>query len=204
MKLCESLFSVSVLVACALLGGCASSGVQAQPNPEPSSPSTAMIESAPTEAAMATPSPQHLGLKAMIGTWDAKVTAAGETETSNAVAVYRAIGDLWIASDYRGEMMGKPFIGHGIDGFDTLKQKFVSAWVDSLTSEVLLLEGTHDDATHTTTMTGSSHDPESGMLVTWKTSTVMTSPDSMTFTMGMLMPDGTASEVMRIEYQRRK
>lgn len=161
-------------------------------------------EGAPVDASAPEATPEHRALMKMVGTWDATLSFPGQDQKSHATAVYRPVGEFWVASDFNGEMMGGPFIGHGIDGYDPAKKKFVSVWVDSWITEVLSFEGTHDAATRTTTMTGMGHDPQTGAPMQYKNVSTMTSDDAMTFVMGVVGPDGSASEMLRIEYTRRK
>jgi hypothetical protein len=63
-------------------------------------------------------------------------------------------GGLWFVSHFSGEIGGSKFEGDGLDGYDPLKQKFVSIWADSLAPEVLITGGTWDKEKKQMTMTG--------------------------------------------------
>jgi len=103
-----------------------------------------------------TPGPEHEHLKKLEGTWNAKIKM-GDTE-SPATATYKMeCGGLWLTSDFRGEFDGQKFQGRGVDGYDPEKKKYVSVWVDSMSTRPMLLEGTYDKEKKTMTMTG---DPE--------------------------------------------
>jgi hypothetical protein len=45
------------------------------------------------------------------------------------------------------------FKGMGMDGYDNVKQKFVSSWGDNMGTGIILLEGDYDPATKTFTYT---------------------------------------------------
>ena len=98
----------------------------------------------------------------------------------------------------------RSFVGHGIDGFDTLEKRFVTMWVDSMSTQRMVFEGTHDVATKTLTMTGEGYDPMTGKLTRYRTETEMKDPDSMIFRMFKPGESGTDVETMRIEYKRGK
>lgn len=53
-----------------------------------------------------------------------------------------------------GKMTEVDFKGQSIEGYDNAKQKFVSTWLDSMSTGVFLSEGTYDAATKTFTYTG--------------------------------------------------
>lgn len=63
---------------------------------------------------------------------------------------------LWVGSSYNGDMMGMPFEGHEMIGWDPMKKKFVGAWSDNLGMGLYTYEGTasEDGKTITFTMTG--------------------------------------------------
>jgi hypothetical protein len=46
------------------------------------------------------------------------------------------------------------FKGQGTDAYDNAKQKFVSTWMDSMGTGIMMSEGTYDPATKTLTYTG--------------------------------------------------
>ena len=50
-----------------------------------------------------------------------------------------------------GKMTDMDFEGRSIDGYDNVKKKFVSSWIDNMGTGILLSEGTYDAATKTFT-----------------------------------------------------
>ena len=53
-----------------------------------------------------------------------------------------------------GKMKEMNFKGMSLDGYDNVKQKFISAWVDNMGTGLMLSEGTYDAGTKTFTYTG--------------------------------------------------
>lgn len=110
------------------------------------------------EPEMPKPGPQHQKLAASAGTWDAVVEMAGPDgtpSTSKAVSEMKmALGGFWLVDDFTGEMMGAPFHGHGMTGYDPIKGKYVSTWVDSMSPFLMVLEGDFDASGKVLTMTG--------------------------------------------------
>src|SRR5262249_1249321 len=86
---------------------------------------------------MPKPGPEHERLKKLEGTWDATVkTEQGE---SKGTMIYKMdLGGLWMVSDFKGEFGGQKFQGKGFDGYDPMKKKYVSVWVDSMSIAPML------------------------------------------------------------------
>ncbi|MFN0053904.1 MAG: DUF1579 domain-containing protein [Planctomycetales bacterium] len=148
------------------------------------------------------PGPEHERLKEMVGTWDAVIEMEGQK--SKGSATYKLVGGgMWLVSDFQGDFGGLPFEGHGVDGFDLRKKKYVSVWVDSMESSPLRLEGTYDAKTKMLTMSGESFAPD-GSPMKLKTTTQTKDKDHSTFKMFMVLPDGKDQLMMTIEYTRKK
>src|SRR5579863_2116141 len=82
------------------------------------------------------PGPEHDKLKELEGSWDAVMEMGGQK--SKASATYKSIcGGMWLASTYEGELGELKFQGHGLDGYDQMKKKYVGVWVDSVSSAPL-------------------------------------------------------------------
>jgi hypothetical protein len=84
-------------------------------------------------------------------------------EESKGTAVRKSMFDgRFFLMDVTGKMeMPQPdgkkkqmtFKGMGIDGYDNVKKKFVSSWIDSMGTGIMLSEGDYDPATKTFTYT---------------------------------------------------
>ena len=110
----------------------------------------------------------HKLLAAMAGTWSYTVKMwmdpKGNPSESTGTAVRKAVMDgRFVTGDYSGKfkmpgadgkMKDMNFKGMSIDGYDNVKQKFVSAWVDNMGTGIMLSEGTYDASTKTFTYTG--------------------------------------------------
>src|SRR5262245_22821058 len=79
------------------------------------------------------PTKEHELLKEREGTWDCAVKSFMEPgkppSESKGVEVNRMLGGLWLISDFKGDMMGQPFLGHGVTGYDPKKKKYTGVWV---------------------------------------------------------------------------
>ena len=55
--------------------------------------------------------------------------------------------------DQNGKMQDMQFKGMGVEGYDNVKQKFVSSWIDNMGTGIQFSDGTYDPATKTLTYT---------------------------------------------------
>ena len=100
-------------------------------------------------------------------------------------------------------MMGGPFTGTEIFGYDTKKKAFVSVWVDSTASSLGVLEGQYDADAKKLVMKGESVGMD-GQPVEMTNTTEYPSEDRMVFTMSVPGPDGADMPMMTIDYERKK
>src|SRR5690242_1044512 len=130
------------------------------------------------------PGPEHQKLGELVGDWDA-VMEMGPMKTNGKMTYKSICGGMWVQSDFEGDVAGQKFSGHGLDGYDSAKKKFVSIWTDSMDSAPMLLEGNFEPAnSKTMVMTGESKGPD-GKPMKVKTTTEMKDKDHLTFKMFM-------------------
>jgi hypothetical protein len=87
----------------------------------------------------ATPGEHHEALAQFIGKWD---TETKMFMTSKGSAEFKWLfPNRWLAQEYKGSMMGMPYSGFGIVGWDNYKKKHVQVWVDTLSTDMKLAEG---------------------------------------------------------------
>lgn len=148
------------------------------------------------------PGPEHEKLRELVGDWDA-VMIMGD-QKSKATVTYKSIcGGMWVESDFQGTLGDLPFHGHGLDGYDLKRKKYVGVWVDSFESAPLHFEGNVDPKSKLLVMTGESLGPD-GKLQKFKNTTDTKDKDHFTFKMYMVQPGGEDQLAFTIEYTRRK
>jgi hypothetical protein len=151
------------------------------------------------------PGPEHEMLKKDVGTWDATVELMmpnAPPTKSKGVETNKMVGDLWLVTDFKSQMMGRPFQGHGTTGYDPNKKKYVGTWVDTMSSGLNLGESTYDPATRT--VTGWMDGPdETGKPTRSKMVTEYKDDNTRVFSMYMTGPDGKEFQSMKITYKRR-
>jgi hypothetical protein len=148
------------------------------------------------------PAPEMEKLNVLEGTWDATVKTGGME--SKATATYKTdLGGMWLISDFQTEFGGMKVQGKGLDSYDPAKKKYVTVWVDSMSTSPLVMEGTYDKDGKALTMTGEGPGQD-GKLTRFKSVSEMKDKDSMVFTLYEVGKDGKDHEMMSITYKRKK
>ncbi len=162
-----------------------------------------LCASALAQPAMIEPGPEHKVLQEAVGTWDAVVKEPGGEESKGVMTVTSECGGLWTVSKFQMPMGGQTFEGRGLDGYDTTKKKYVSVWVDSMSTSPMLFEGDYDKASKSLTLTGEGKGMD-GKPARFKSVTKVRDKQHQTFTMYILGADGKEQRMMTIEYTRKK
>jgi uncharacterized protein DUF1579 len=154
----------------------------------------------------ATPGPEHAVLKNFEGKWTSHVTSMmdpAHPETSDGTSEGTlTMGGRYVHVEHHGTMMGQPFEGAMLLGYDNLAKKYTSAWVDNMGTAITMYEGTYDAAKKTFTMRGHFTDPMTGKLTHTKGVTAFPSADTMTYDEFSPGPDGKPMKVLHIDYKR--
>ncbi len=146
----------------------------------------------------------HAHLAKFAGEWKVRTCAwmmpGQEPEISqNTAQAEMILGGRFLKMHHKGMMFGQPFEGIQIIGYDNLKKKIISFWIDSSSTAFFLTEGTFDTASKTTTETGLWPDPMTGGKMKVKGVTKLISPDEYTYEMYMVGDDGR--EFKSLEYR---
>jgi hypothetical protein len=148
---------------------------------------------------MPKPGPEHEMLKKQEGNWETVMKAGGMEFKGNATFKME-LGGLWLASTMESELFGQKFSGKGIDGYNTNKKKYVSIWVDSMSTGPVTMEGTYDADKKTLTCVGKGPGQD-GQDTTFKSVNVY--PDNDTIEMTMYIGD-TKEPMFTVTYKRKK
>lgn len=155
------------------------------------------------------PGPEHKILAELAGTYDATVKAwfgPGEPSESTGVMKRQTILDgRYLQEEYAGKMLEKAFRGMSLIGFDTQKKKYVTAWIDTLSTGIMITEGTYDAASKTLTSTGEDFDAGTGKKMKGRDVLKIIDADTQLFEMYRQPLDGAKEfKVLEIVYKRRK
>lgn len=156
--------------------------------------------------ALFAPGPMHEMLSHKIGEWKADVKIWMDPEQpaiSEAKTVCEPIlGGRYFKSIHTGEMMGMPYEGLEINGYDNLKKKFFSTWFDNMGTGVMMSEGTYDEEVKTIYYNGSITGPHGDEMKVRLINKIIDN-DNTVFEMYADM-DGQEIKWMEIKYTRVK
>lgn len=153
-----------------------------------------------------TPGPVHQQFAQMVGNWTAAVTnyMGGQEMKSEGTATYEMIlGGRYLKSSFKGNMMGMPMEGFGLDGFDNASKEYLSVWLDNFGTGILYLKGKMDEQTKNIVYVGTMMDPMTGKDATTKTIMKYIDKDHATMEMYMV-ENGKDVKNMQVEYTRVK
>lgn len=154
-----------------------------------------------------TPGAPHKAMAGTVGTYEAKVKSWHEPgkppmeETGTATRAMTLDGRV-LVEDFKGSMMGMPFTGHGMRGYDNVTGKYWSTWTDSMSTGLMVSEGTCD-AKNACSFTGTWNDAVKKAPVTSRMTTRWTSPTTEVFEMYGPGRDGKEMKMMEITYTKK-
>ncbi|MGH7567222.1 MAG: DUF1579 domain-containing protein [Gemmatimonadota bacterium] len=153
----------------------------------------------------ATPGENHQVLDGTVGKWEQKMTmwmapgAPPLESTSTSTAAWSMDG-RWMEESMSGTVMGMPFQGRNLMGYDNFRDEYVSIWTDNMSTAPMISRGTYDPATKTFTLTGTMDDIMSGTRdIPFRQVTTITDDTHATLEMYAPGPDGNEFLTMRVE-----
>lgn len=145
----------------------------------------------------------HEHLKNFVGEWEVSTKGwwypGAEPAASQGTSKGEMImGGRFLKMHFIGTMFGQPFEGLQIIGYDNLKKKYVTFWIDNTSTAFFLMSGTRDKEKNVTTEAGEWPDPISGGTIKVRDVTELNSEDEFKYEMYMTGPDG--KEFKTVEY----
>ena len=111
----------------------------------------------------------------------------------------------YLKSDFSCDIMGMPYKGTGLTGYDNTKKKFVGVWADSMSTGMMVAEGEADAGGKVITFGGEYPCPmEGGAIRKFRQVWTITDADHHEFEMFGAGPDGKEFRGMHIKYTRVK
>ncbi|MBN2563656.1 MAG: DUF1579 domain-containing protein [Phycisphaerae bacterium] len=167
----------------------------------------------PTMAAWmkyASPSEHHAYLKPMVGQWDQLVKMrwspdAPMEEHKGTCENKWILGGRYLLQEAQGEMMEEcRFEGLGLVGYDNYKKKYVSMWVDTMSTMMFTMEGTYSPSQKSFAFTGEYDDVVTGKKKKARCTSRMIDSDRFVEEMFDEGPDGKEVKMMEVTYTRKK
>jgi Protein of unknown function (DUF1579) len=156
---------------------------------------------------LATPSEPHKLFATLAGSWTTTTKEWMEpgkppTESSGTAEMKMLLDGRFLQQDFTGEMMGQPYTGMGITGYDNLRKKYVSIWLDTMSTGSFMMEGTGSADGKTITLKGQHAEPGGGHMThraIWK----IVDNNTQTFDMYGAHQGGKEMKEMEIVYTRK-
>ena len=157
----------------------------------------------------ARPGPAHKVLESRVGKWTTLLRLWNDPGNqpsfdTGTAEIKWILGGRYLELTYEGTFLREPFHGVGHTGFDNLKEKYVSTWIDNAGTGINHSEGTFDPATQSITYTGECPDTTEWKYVKCRTVEKMTDADHWAQQMYTPGPDGRDFLCVDIAYTRAK
>lgn len=157
---------------------------------------------------LGTPGAPHKLLESMAGSWQTKTKSCMEAgkppvESTGTCENKMILGGRFLHQEFSGDMMGAPFSGIGVTGYDNHKRTYVSTWMDSMSTAIFYFEGTADADGKTIAQECMGDDPVRGPMV-WRSVTKLVDDDTHLFEMYGTDKSGKEELMMEITYTRKQ
>lgn len=156
---------------------------------------------------VATPGEPHKLFTSLAGSWTTTSKEWMEpgkppTESTGTAEMKMLLGGRFLYQEYNAQMMGQPFSGIGIDAYDNLTKKYVTAWIDSMGTGIFTMEGTASADGKTITLKGSHPEPGGGRM-THRAVWTIKDANTQTFEMYGAHGKGKEMKMLEITYTRK-
>ena len=195
----------SAIAATALCGCVLAPLAHAQESKPPQMTPEQQAEMKAYEAA-GTPGEPHRKLATMAGDYTVQVRSwpgpgAPPMEESGKATRSMALDGRVLVEQFEGTMMGAPFRGHGMSGYDNVTGRYWSTWNDSMSTGLMVSWG-YCDAQGTCTFEGTYNDAVRKAPVKLRMTTRWTGPDTEVFEMHGPDKQGREMKMMEMTYTR--
>ena len=188
-----------LVLAAALLVGVA--GADDKKKADPAAAMEAMMKAGmPGEA--------HKKLEPLIGDWTYKVKiwfdpSGAPMDGTGTCKRQWILGGRYVREEYKGDETPEPFQGIGVVGYDNLRKKYTSAWIDSMSTGIVTGTATFDATGKTMTTLMENLDPVTGKPAKGRDVVDLSDKNKQTITAFKTAPDGKESKVMEIVLTRK-
>jgi hypothetical protein len=156
---------------------------------------------------LATPGEPHKLFASLAGSWTTSTKSWMEPgkppmESTGSAEMKMLLDGRFLQQEFTGEMMGQPFSGIGIDAYDNLRRKYVTAWIDTMGTGIFLMEGTASADGKTITLRGQHGEPGGGHMThraVWK----VVDANTQTFEMYGAHGHNKEMKMLEIAYTRK-
>jgi hypothetical protein len=156
---------------------------------------------------LATPGEPHKLFATLAGSWTTTTKEWMEpgkppTESTGTAEMKMLLDGRFLYQEFTGNMMGQPFSGVGIDAYDNMTKKYMTAWMDTMGTGIFMMDGTASADGKTITLKGSHPEPGGGKMThraVWK----LVDNNTQIFDMYGAHHGGKEMKVLEITYNRK-
>ena len=156
---------------------------------------------------LATPGEPHKLFATLAGSWTTTTKEWMEpskppTESTGTADMKMLLDGRFLYQEFTSQMMGQPFTGIGIDGYDNLRKRYVTTWMDTMGTGFFTMEGTASADGKTITLKGQHGEPGGGHMThraVWK----IVDNNTQTFDMYGTHHRGKEMKMLEIAYTRK-
>jgi hypothetical protein len=129
------------------------------------------------------PGENHTLLAALVGEWTYTMKfwmepGAPPMESTGRGVYTMLLGGRYLRSEADGLVMGQPFHGLGLTGYDNVTRRFVATWIDDMGTGIVYMTGTYDSAAKRFTYLMDEDDPvHPGVKIPVRETLTLTGPD---------------------------
>ena len=157
---------------------------------------------------LAMPGEPHKLFASLAGSWTTTTKEWMEpgkppTESTGSADMKMLLDGRFLYQEYNSQMMGQAFSGVGINAYDNLRKKYVTAWIDTMGTGIFQMEGTASSYGKTITLKGRHDEPGGGQMThraVWK----IVDSNTQTFDMYGTHQGGKEMKVLEITYTRKQ
>ncbi|MHB8845037.1 MAG: DUF1579 domain-containing protein [Nitrospirota bacterium] len=155
-----------------------------------------------------TPGEPHKVLANLEGVWTTRSRSWMGPDTppreSTGTCVQKLIlGGHYLRQEYAGDMMGQPFTGINLLGYDNQTGKYVSVWLDSMSTGIFYFAGTASADGRTITQECDYDDPIKGPSV-WRSVTRIKDANTLEYEMFITPRGGKEEKMMEMTVERKE
>jgi hypothetical protein len=158
----------------------------------------------------AMPDDHHKALEPFVGNWEVTAknwmeSGAAPNESKGTSESKWLLDGRYLQEVFASDMMGMPYNGFGLTGYDLIKKEYVSIWMDDMSTAPMFMHGQMDVGGKVMTTEGSYPDVTKNMKeCSLRVVSKIVSNDQHTMEMFMIGDDGKEFKNMEITYTRTK
>jgi hypothetical protein len=157
---------------------------------------------------LAIPGAPHKVLASLAGSWTTRTKGwmnpdEPPMESTGVCEQKMLLGGRYLLQEYNSEMMGSPFTGYNLVGYDNHTGKYASIWIDSMSTGLYYFEGTGSADGRTITQECSYDDPVRGPML-WRSVTTIVDDNTMEYTMYTTPKGGKEEKMMEMTVTRKR